>query len=280
MEDGVTISNVRLARWLRDFNGVPVDRLFLQHAAPSRSRFRGLPPAPESLSGAAESRLAGTIGLVEPENLARQLVDGAAVEPGPFAHSEGPPPVPLTAPDAPWRGPRWETPDIRIIRITHPQRPPLRSLAVNALAASARWRNRGGRLMLEPTLANHPRSNQFRLMKPPSGTTRVFRYVLIERIADYQRLGWTVAADLGPVHGQWSVLMEWLCACRMVEPTARRHLYIPAMIVPIERLPDDSARPRIPSLGRRRFSSCCVRHVESQLSSSPPLTCRARRGPL
>lgn len=40
----------------------------------------------------------------------------------------------------------------------------------------------------------------------------LFRYVRHEDIDAYHRRGWTVVADLGPVHGQWSVLM-WRCDC-------------------------------------------------------------------
>lgn len=49
--------------------------------------------------------------------------------------------------------------------------------------------------------------------------TATYRYVIHERVLDYLRLGWAVAADLGPTHGQWSVLMIWLCDCRCVEPS-------------------------------------------------------------
>jgi hypothetical protein len=46
----------------------------------------------------------------------------------------------------------------------------------------------------------------------------LFRYVLHERIADYERLGWLVVAELHPPHGHFSVLMQWLCDCRPTEP--------------------------------------------------------------
>jgi hypothetical protein len=36
-----------------------------------------------------------------------------------------------------------------------------------------------------------------------------FRYVLHSDRAAYEAKGWEVAADLGPTHGQWSVLMRW-----------------------------------------------------------------------
>jgi hypothetical protein len=47
---------------------------------------------------------------------------------------------------------------------------------------------------------------------------RTFRYVLWHRLPDYLALGWLPVADLGPTHGEWSTLCEWLCACRCVEP--------------------------------------------------------------
>jgi hypothetical protein len=36
-----------------------------------------------------------------------------------------------------------------------------------------------------------------------------FRYVLHRDVAAREQQGWAVVADLGPVHGFWSVLMEW-----------------------------------------------------------------------
>jgi hypothetical protein len=57
-------------------------------------------------------------------------------------------------------------------------------------------------------------------MKQPNSTDRIFRYVLHERVRDYERLGWMVVAELGPVHGEWSVLAEFICSCgrACVEP--------------------------------------------------------------
>lgn len=49
--------------------------------------------------------------------------------------------------------------------------------------------------------------------------TRWFRMVVHERVADYLALGWLQVADLGPIHGEWSVLMQWLCNCPLIEPT-------------------------------------------------------------
>lgn len=42
--------------------------------------------------------------------------------------------------------------------------------------------------------------------------TGLLRYVRYPDIDSYHRLGWMVVADLGPTHGQWSVLM-WRCDC-------------------------------------------------------------------
>lgn len=36
-----------------------------------------------------------------------------------------------------------------------------------------------------------------------------FRFVRHAEVALYERRGWVAAADLGPVHGAWSVLMRW-----------------------------------------------------------------------
>lgn len=38
---------------------------------------------------------------------------------------------------------------------------------------------------------------------------RWYRYVRHHKIAEYEARGWIVCADLGPTHGQWSVMMEW-----------------------------------------------------------------------
>ena len=41
-----------------------------------------------------------------------------------------------------------------------------------------------------------------------AGTIRWFSYVRHADIADRIAEGWTIAADLGPTHGAWAVLME------------------------------------------------------------------------
>jgi hypothetical protein len=45
------------------------------------------------------------------------------------------------------------------------------------------------------------------------------RFVLHHRADDYLRLGWCPSAALeGTPHGQYCVLMSWLCQCPPVEP--------------------------------------------------------------
>lgn len=55
--------------------------------------------------------------------------------------------------------------------------------------------------------------------------TRFFRYVPHDHQPDYEREGWQFAADLGPTHGEYRVLMQWkcrcdsnVCDCKCVEP--------------------------------------------------------------
>ena len=51
---------------------------------------------------------------------------------------------------------------------------------------------------------------------------RIFRYVLIELAEDYCRLGWVPSPALeGTHHGDYSVLMEWMCGCPVIEPSRR-----------------------------------------------------------
>jgi len=42
---------------------------------------------------------------------------------------------------------------------------------------------------------------------------RVLAYVRHHLVGDYLRLGWMVVGDLGPHHGEFSVLMGWPCDC-------------------------------------------------------------------
>lgn len=49
---------------------------------------------------------------------------------------------------------------------------------------------------------------------------KTFRYILHARVLDHARLGWMIADTLdGTPHGQYAVLMVWLCGCK--ELTAR-----------------------------------------------------------
>jgi len=50
---------------------------------------------------------------------------------------------------------------------------------------------------------------------------RVFRYVRIERINDWERAGWFWRYKDAPMpgsHGRWAVMMEWLCDCPERKP--------------------------------------------------------------
>ncbi len=47
---------------------------------------------------------------------------------------------------------------------------------------------------------------------------RTFRYVTWPRLPDYLALGWLPVADLGHPLDQYSLLCEWLCSCKCVEP--------------------------------------------------------------
>lgn len=41
--------------------------------------------------------------------------------------------------------------------------------------------------------------------------TGVYRYIPIEHLLFRLAQGWIIAADLGPVHGQWRWLGWWCC---------------------------------------------------------------------
>lgn len=41
----------------------------------------------------------------------------------------------------------------------------------------------------------------------------LYRYARLTAADDFLKLGWCIAAELGPVHGYWSVLMFWPCSC-------------------------------------------------------------------
>lgn len=47
-------------------------------------------------------------------------------------------------------------------------------------------------------------------------TERVFLYVRHADVPSYLLMGWLALPALeGTHHGQWSVLMQWLCDCKM-----------------------------------------------------------------
>jgi hypothetical protein len=46
-----------------------------------------------------------------------------------------------------------------------------------------------------------------------------FRYVNHQRVLDYARLGWCIADTFEHCyHGEFSILMMWMCPCPLVEP--------------------------------------------------------------
>ena len=48
---------------------------------------------------------------------------------------------------------------------------------------------------------------------------RIFRYAPIDLALDYCRLGWVSSPALeGTYHGEFAVLMEWVCGCPACEP--------------------------------------------------------------
>lgn len=44
-------------------------------------------------------------------------------------------------------------------------------------------------------------------------TDRIFRYVIWRDVPRRLAMGWCFAADLGPPHANYSVLMERVCEC-------------------------------------------------------------------
>jgi len=49
--------------------------------------------------------------------------------------------------------------------------------------------------------------------------TAIFRYVPHDKVLAYARLGWSIADTLEHCHhGEYSILMVWMCPCPMVEP--------------------------------------------------------------
>jgi hypothetical protein len=50
--------------------------------------------------------------------------------------------------------------------------------------------------------------------------TGTFRYVRIERLPEFLARGWMPVAELGRVHGSWSVLC-WRCECPEIADAVR-----------------------------------------------------------
>lgn len=46
----------------------------------------------------------------------------------------------------------------------------------------------------------------------------IFRLVRHHRVQDYLNVGWHIAQHDLLHHGDWSVLLTWLCDCPVVEP--------------------------------------------------------------
>jgi hypothetical protein len=46
----------------------------------------------------------------------------------------------------------------------------------------------------------------------------IFRYVVHERVEEYMKIGWWIVQTDMQHHGYYSVLMNWPCNCKMVEP--------------------------------------------------------------
>jgi len=46
----------------------------------------------------------------------------------------------------------------------------------------------------------------------------IFHLVLHRHVADFLACGWVVRADLGDYHGQFAVMMQWLCDCPIRKP--------------------------------------------------------------
>jgi hypothetical protein len=59
-----------------------------------------------------------------------------------------------------------------------------------------------------------------------------FRFVRYEDIEDYEKLGWWVAATHVMPHARYGVIMQWLCACPMVEPQYQNAAEPPAAALP------------------------------------------------
>lgn len=61
--------------------------------------------------------------------------------------------------------------------------------------------------------------------------TKFCAFVGHQNIPQWLKLGWMVIADLGPTHGEYSVLMAWICKCACVKPTREEFDSTPALPV-------------------------------------------------
>lgn len=53
----------------------------------------------------------------------------------------------------------------------------------------------------------------------PPYPTKYLAQVGHHLVPDWLNVGWMVVADLGSTHGEWSVLMSWVCpSCPVVKP--------------------------------------------------------------
>jgi hypothetical protein len=60
------------------------------------------------------------------------------------------------------------------------------------------------------------------MIRSPRAETSL-RYVTHACVLDYLMCGWHILVpDLGGRHVEWSVMMAWLCDCKLVEPNRCR----------------------------------------------------------
>ena len=52
----------------------------------------------------------------------------------------------------------------------------------------------------------------------PRRLCRILAFVQHHRVTAYLKCGWMVVDDLGPPHGEWSLLLGWPCDCEMELP--------------------------------------------------------------
>lgn len=68
---------------------------------------------------------------------------------------------------------------------------------------------------LRPALAIQPTNEKGPQTVGSRAHTGIYRYVTHDRLLVFLAHCWRPAADLGPIHGEWSTLMWWCCGdCR------------------------------------------------------------------